>query len=93
MSRKIMVEVSEEELKELDKTKTLDDVVEELLNYLDAHNCIKSNIGYDDISCRQKLTKFYETPNREVLFNIDNYGVIDIRIERKPNEVRLKKNE
>lgn len=93
MSRKIMVEVTEEELKELDREKTLDDIVEELLNYLNTQNSVKTNVGYDDISCRQKLTKFYETPNREILFVIDNYGVINIRIERKPNEVRLKKNE
>lgn len=93
MSRRIMVEVSEEELKALDKTKTLDDIVEELINYFDTHNCVKSISNYDKFSGDGVIMKLYETPNRNVDFKLYSNGEIYIKLERKPNNRKGVENE
>ena len=83
MSRKIMVEVSEEELKSLDKVKTLDDIIEELINYLNTHKCDKSYTGYDIASRQEIIKRSYETPNASVKFDKFADGVFYVRVERK----------
>ena len=86
MDRKILVEVSKEELKELNKEKTLDDYVDGLINYFDTHNCVKQRGHIDPISAIGIMTKLYQTPSRTIEFSHNSDGVIYVKVERNAND-------
>ena len=86
MGRKILVEVSEEELKELNKEKTLDDYVDGLINYFNTHNYDKVRGYIDPMSAIGITTKLYQTPSRTIEFSYNSDGVIYVKVERNTND-------
>lgn len=83
MNRKIMVEVTEEELKELDKEKTLDDYVDGLLNYLHKNKADKIVTDVNDFTGQKKGIKYYETQRFRITIFVEDYANPQIKIEVK----------
>lgn len=83
MVRKIMVEVTEEELKELDKEKTLDDYVDGLLKCLNESEPTK-NINNMSIATGKVIQmKIYETEKFIVSIFTDGIMAPQVKIESK----------
>lgn len=83
MNRKIMVEVTEEELKELDKEKTLDDYVDGLLYCLAKNKPTKEINRFDEFTYQAQAVKQYETQRFCINVLVDNLESLQIKIEKK----------
>lgn len=83
MERKIMVEVTEEELKELNKEKTLDDYVNELLKYLDKTTPDRTSCNIDRFTGLGVAQRLYETQKYRVYMTAEVCGETTINIEKK----------
>jgi len=83
MERKIMVEVTEEELKELNKKKTLDDRVDDLINCL-AKNKPDKVINNMSMATGKTISNFiYETDRFKITLFSDGIMQPQIKIEDK----------
>lgn len=84
MERKIMVEVTEEELKELNKEKTLDDYVDGLINCLDKKIVPDKIINNMSIATGQTISsKIWKTERYEITIFSDGVTNPQIKIELK----------
>ena len=90
MERKIMVEVTEEELKELNKEKTLDDYVDGLLNYLKTNKPDKA-INNMSMATGKTISNFiWETDRFKI--NIFSDGIMQPQIKIEDKEGNRKWN-
>ncbi len=78
-----MVEVTEEELKELNKEKTLDDYVDGLLNYLKANKPDKTINNMSMATGKTISNAIWETDRFKVTIFIDDIMTPQIKIEDK----------
>lgn len=83
MERKIMVEVTEEELKELNKEKTLDDYVDGLLKCLNGNKPTRALSNIDTFTYQKVATKVYETERFNIAIIVDDINNPQVRIEMK----------
>ena len=82
-----MVEVTEEELKELNKEETLDDYVDSLINCLDETRPERTACNIDRFTGLGGAQRLYETQKYRVYMTAKVRGETTINIEKK-EEIR-----
>lgn len=87
MERKIMVEVTEEELKELNKEKTLDDYVDGLFDFLNKTTPDRTACNIDRFTGLGGAQRLYETQKYRVYLTAKVRGETTMNIEKK-EEIR-----
>lgn len=83
MERKIMVEVTEEELKELNKKKTLDDRVDDLLKCLNESEPSKKINNMSIATGKVISSKIWKTEKYEITIFTDGVMNPQVKIEEK----------
>ena len=89
MERKLMVEVTKEELKRIENfgKETPDDLAELLLNYMKRPNFTNKKDNFDPITCRESMIKTFEGENYRVDITLDSSNELNVRIIKKKNYV------
>lgn len=90
MDRKIMVEVTKEELELLDKEVTLENIIDKFVNMLREHEPCKRLGDTDPITGESAICRVYELDDYTIKFIVRKFGEPEINIIFKPKKKELK---